>query len=467
MAVLERLEPGTLRHLEDDILLQIIDELHSPLTDLASLAQTCVWVRSLCLPTLFRDVKASSKDLIQSPSSFIPDHLWPYVRTLFLHGPFRRFRPHSGYKGYYGDVVGSEHIQDASSHEWRVADFLAIALRSIPRLNAVIIGIPNMLPNGIDGEKIGVPPKVIESILRIPQLRHFEVIGSLYHPYDPPYWDCPTIVATLTTFKSKPLPLRQNSRSNEREATLLRLLVPQLRSRIRVLHLPMEAVPFSELSQHNWPCLRELVIEGMHYQGGPRPTFILVLALMPELRLLHLRVVRSLLTIGVNTRDRIIWPEDVSAGAMPWPFLEDLVVTQPQPDDQIWAHLPSTLHTLRLRTWPHPHSIDALNPGIYKHGRNDLLRWSMYVPVDEHVLRIIRACAATGISTLELEYIITGDGNVEDALLCEVAERFPRLERLTIYRYDDTVDYEGHDNTPEPPRPLVCPQSLSCVYLSS
>ncbi|KAH9911564.1 uncharacterized protein BXZ73DRAFT_107903 [Epithele typhae] len=148
-------------------------------------------------------------------------------------------------------------------HERRVADFLAITLRSMPRLNAVIVDIPNIFPKGMDGEKIGVPPRVIESILRIPQLRHFEVIGSLYHPYDPPYWGCPTIIATLTTFKSKPLPLRQDSRSNEREATLLRLLVPQLRSRIRVLHLPMEAVPFSELSQHNWPCLRELVIEGM------------------------------------------------------------------------------------------------------------------------------------------------------------------------------------------------------------
>ncbi|KAH9911565.1 uncharacterized protein BXZ73DRAFT_107904 [Epithele typhae] len=456
-----------LRCLGNDILLQIFEELRSPLKGLFPLSEACGQLRELCLPVLFRAVKVKSRNILLHKDAFVPDYIWPHVQTLYLDGIFCRYELP---RGYYGRANGigwdlcSKDDEDgweaAAIHEGRVADFLRNTLRLMPRMRTVVVNIPNIWPCDIDDAfRTAVPLPAIIALLSIPHLPHLEVIGTLYHMYDkaPRLLDIPSI--TLTTFKYKPLVTRFQPRSYASEAELLKLLLPALSPTICTLHVPMENLPLSELPHHDWPRLRELVIEGEYSGNRLPPPFIPLLARMPALRRLHLCIAHQ--SFWFPSDLEIIWPVETSID-MPWPELEDLLVAHPNPDDKLWDHLPSTLHTLRLQCWPHHFEITTLDPPIiYREGmprlgggemsRSDEVDWKSPVLGAADIRRIMRACSsrARDLRKLEMEYNIQED---ENSLLREIAESLPRLHSLTLFRYDPEVDQV----IVGVPVPLVC-----------
>ncbi|KAH9916385.1 uncharacterized protein BXZ73DRAFT_2604, partial [Epithele typhae] len=113
------------------------------------------------------------------------------------------------------------------------------------------------------------------------------------------------------------------------------------------------------------------------------------------------------------------------SGPFPWPRLERLVIACPNAQDEVYEHLPPTLRALSLRHWKFAWLHEGLVPSLY-HSSGAMLA-------------ILRRCAAADIERLEIEY--RADSTSEDAMLRFVAGgAFPRLERLTLLRYDEPYD---------------------------
>ncbi|TBU54747.1 hypothetical protein BD310DRAFT_935218 [Dichomitus squalens] len=62
-----------------------------------------------------------------------------------------------------------------------------------------------------------------------------------------------------------------------------------------------------------------------------------------------------------------IWPASSPCATLPWQRLRYLSVSYPDPEDEVYSHLPTTLRSLALRCWPRhylhtlPHDAEAMN----------------------------------------------------------------------------------------------------------
>ncbi|RPD54378.1 hypothetical protein L226DRAFT_277658 [Lentinus tigrinus ALCF2SS1-7] len=120
---------------------------------------------------------------------------------------------------------------------------------------------------------------------------------------------------------------------------------------LRSFHLSLEtlSLPSEPMLMHivpllDWPRLRELRLRGIHWTS-PHDPIISLFACMYGLRVLSLELMEQASTSAIA-----LWPRGFRA-SYPWPYLDSLSVSHPDPDDEIYEHLPSTMKTLELRPW--------------------------------------------------------------------------------------------------------------------
>ncbi|KAI0325717.1 hypothetical protein GY45DRAFT_204363 [Cubamyces sp. BRFM 1775] len=141
---------------------------------------------------------------------------------------------------------------------------------------------------------------------------------------------------------------------------------------------------------------------------------------MSKLRLLKLDT-----ALPQHTVSRPIWPEGFAA-VYPWPELEDLQISFPCVNDQLYSHLPSTLRRLSLRAFPHRI--------VHSWGLDwrPMPAWKCPVQTAGQMHRILHRCDCPHLEYLEVEY---DQDDEEEEPLRTIVELYPRLVSLKIIRY--------------------------------
>ncbi len=205
---------------------------------------------------------------------------------------------------------------------------------------------------------------------------------------------------------------------------------------LRFLHLSLEtlSLPTEPSSMDtiiallDWPRLRELKLRGLRWTSPDLP-IIRLFAGMSNLRVLSLELMEQDGATGTA-----LWPRGFTA-TYPWPYLDSLSVSHPDPDDEVYAHLPQTMQILMLRSWPH----ECIRRWQEVNYEPDQLRSYRSPTSPSALLRILRACYMPHLRNLGVEYC---SDRSEVSLLSHVASNFPRLTSLELHRYrpDGDVD---------------------------
>ncbi|KAM5544101.1 hypothetical protein V8D89_002287 [Ganoderma adspersum] len=184
------------------------------------------------------------------------------------------------------------------------------------------------------------------------------------------------------------------------------------------------SAPINALSVEPWPRLRELVLQGQLPEGLSSP-FITLLSGMPKLRVLRLMFA---LPPGV---DRLpVWPRGVET-SFPWPELEELVLSFPNPYDQLYSSLPPCLSRLSLRCCPH-HCVRE---------RVDRPVWHSPIISASEMHQVLSRSPLPHLVHLQLEYRAD---DADGPLLRHVTAAFPGLLTLEVHRFRP----EGVDDIP-------------------
>lgn len=106
----------------------------------------------------------------------------------------------------------------------------------------------------------------------------------------------------------------------------------------------------------------------------------------------------------------------------PWPDLQQLTISFPADDDQIYENLPVTLRKLTLQCFPH------ITSNFHRSGAEGVSE-----PIhSSDLLRILRRCDLPLLRGLELEY---REDEADDELLRHIGVAFPALRQLKVRRY--------------------------------
>ncbi|KAI0696489.1 hypothetical protein C8T65DRAFT_516121, partial [Cerioporus squamosus] len=209
------------------------------------------------------------------------------------------------------------------------------------------------------------------------------------------------------------------SRSSEIEALdrVLRFLHPSLET----LSLPAEPSPMETIASLDWPRLRELRLRGLRWTA-PKLPIVGLFSRMTNLRVLSLELMEE-----EGASATALWPRGFPA-SYPWPYLENLSASHPDPEDEIYAHLPPTMQTLMLRSWPHQ-CIRSWQKVNYD---PDTLRPYRPPPSPSTMLRVLQRCYTPHLCMLGVEYY---SDYAEFSLLSHIASNFPLLTTLELHRY--------------------------------
>ncbi|KAH9921872.1 uncharacterized protein B0H18DRAFT_532127 [Fomitopsis serialis] len=405
------------RHLNTDVLLQVFEYLR-PNGGLRPLSMTCGWVRTETKPVLFKSCSVIVKEPI-SAERFLPQSLWPYVCCLFLIDEcpdriaMRAWLPRSStVPRFTSDPLLCGTMDPA---------FLRITLPAMPRLRLVHLSFHCREIHGIGWDTLA-------AILSTPLLRSFTLQSYLFNPRQPPVATSVHSLAPITAFRFVHHVFRRELRKYPSQEVALGLAIKELRHTLESLMLPNEVTPFAILSDNEWPRLREL-----HLNGELRPSpdshrpFVSLFSGMPSLRVLKLELA---IPESVNRQVLHLWPQDHEA-RFPWPDLDDLTVSFPSPDDQIYPHLPLSMRRLSLRCTPH-HCFYLWEPHRLPYTQSPILCAS-------EMLEILTKINAPHLDHLLLEYRAD---DAEDELWRCVARRFSQLTTLEIHRFQSL----GGDN---------------------
>ncbi|KAH9920503.1 uncharacterized protein BXZ73DRAFT_80087 [Epithele typhae] len=431
---------STFHHLDDDVLLELVSYLHW--FNLANLSTTCRRMRIICIPALFSTASIRAQCLSSRTVNALPEQARFCVRTLRLNGFFDRPYPESGLTRL--PPAPKRVTEDIES---RAAANLSTIIHSMPHLETVIIDSPYRFYRwlGRNPPTVGVPFDVLMVILRASDIRQMIVNRILYHEDDfiPETPHLPLHIPRIKSFRYVLPTYREGTRAYDAEAAVLKLIIPPLGGSVTTLHLPTENAPFHEMSLCEWPALQELALEGEHLAlAGVTPTpYISFLARMPHLRRLRLHIAdvhrapMSPLLSAIESPPAI-WPTSApSMSKPPLQALEELTVSHPRVDDQLWGQLPPSLRNVRLRSWPYHRSLEHLGEGRNFPLAGTTLCWSSpHVPSSKlsHIITSYRE--SCNVTKLELEY---HTNDKESTLLETVAAAFPALQRLTLSRNDD------------------------------
>ena len=112
-------------------------------------------------------------------------------------------------------------------------------------------------------------------------------------------------------------------------------------------HPTQRVRPMTTLPVLHWHRLRQLVLQGETYMWDALPApLVLLLSTMPGLHALSLKT-----DLIQNILPLVVWPPGYIHD-FPWPELEHLSVSYPDPNDEVYDHLPPTLRSLSLRCGP-------------------------------------------------------------------------------------------------------------------
>ncbi|KAM5544062.1 hypothetical protein V8D89_002248, partial [Ganoderma adspersum] len=396
-----------LNELNSDVLLQIFDYLQQD-DALSPLSMTSWGVREAAIPVLFSRCSV----LVQEPLNedhFVPRSLWPYVRTLYLIDDCP-------------DLVAMKFSIKLKFASDRLlcgsisASFLRDALRAMPRLHSVHLEAYAQELHGIGWDSVA-------AILSTPQLRSFNLMTFLLSPREAPSETPTDTLAPITTFRYDQPVLRSFLRTYPAQQDTLAFVLPRLRHSLESLLLPSEITPVAVLSQTQWPRLRELSLRGEFHSSAEYPTPLASLfSGMSGLRILNLAFA---LPRDVNRKQLMLWPKGYESRLeLPWPDLESLTLSFPDPEDRIFAHLPPSLRRLSLRCTPR-HCLRLWSEDKYLHYDSPILYSS-------EMLEILTKISNPLLDSLQLEYL--ADDADDDLLRC-IADRFPNVRSLEIQRF--------------------------------
>ncbi|KAH9833025.1 uncharacterized protein C8Q71DRAFT_713636 [Rhodofomes roseus] len=278
----------------------------------------------------------------------------------------------------------------------------------------------------------GLPWETLRAVLSVPHLREFK-LRDLYL--------CPVLqpgeelnfesLAPLTSFQYR-LRLASEPLASSSETAALQAVLGKLCETLETLDLVSERAPLADLSQLRWPRLRKLVYCGVPWSTLSAP-WISFHHGMVNLRSLSLKL--DLTPGGIP---QMLWPADY-AGPFPWPMLEHLLVSFPDPRDKVYDHLPSSLCALSLRCYPHLHV--QRRPSAYGANPADSYPDHPALSSSASILSILRRCNMLDLTQFEIEYRADGE---EDALLRQIAVMFPHLKSLKLHRYRSAQERQGN-----------------------
>ncbi|KAH9885235.1 hypothetical protein C8Q73DRAFT_718074 [Cubamyces lactineus] len=414
--------------LDDDVLDLLAEAAHAA-RSIVPLLGTCKRIRSRCLPIAFNEFTYKTFVRLRPTDAdfvWLPQTLWQYIRVLH-------------FIDFCGDVPGRG--MDEKSMEWQsisrsylrwtkdmhlcgvyVSQSLASALLQMPHLRKVTFRFPSL------AFAHGLPWPVLKHILSLPHLKEFSLDMYRFAPKlstgEELILDSPT---SLVSFSHKLSDYHERSEIFPTERRALELVLDINSSTLQQLTLAMELAPLNLLCDSSrWSNLRELCLRGQYptIDDPPLP-LIVVFAHMTNLRVLEFKFMQPR-----NLDPQPIWPSG-HAGVWPWPSLEELTVSCPQVDDNIYDALPNTLRSLSLRYTPHYlNHIWKKKFGLPLYA-DCVWRWPLVSSTD--VLHILRRCEVTvyHLRHLELEYTVDDS---EADLLRYVAMAFPDLRSLHLFR---------------------------------
>ncbi|RPD62245.1 hypothetical protein L226DRAFT_532727 [Lentinus tigrinus ALCF2SS1-7] len=435
-----RAQLPSLLGLSSDVLLIIIETV-SNMHDLDALSRTCTHMHGLCKPYMFREFSLELDQAI-TLERFPPSCVWPHIRYLHL----RNACAHKELLVLRG--WGPIALHPHSTIEYIPDPELGNMYDGLIR-HAIPFNMQNLRCICLDTGRNNVADislAALEGILSAPHLRKFKMLnhvifwpGSNVHVADtqPIPAACGEGLAPLTSFVYDVgmvgIPPRYPAVfAIQALSTILCRLAPSLST----LRLPSIYTPFDSLSKAHWPLLRELTIQGEHQSDPPSsPCIALSFVNMPNLRVLNLEL----------THYGTLWPVGHVA-SFPWPFLEHLTLSHPSPDDPIFSHLPTSIRSLSLHSWPTQLYDNLLNSGKMALSAWPHLRRAPPL-LSSTMLRVLRACsnAAGRLARLHVEYLVDGD---ENALLRFITSTFPSLTELEVHRA------RPEDMSPDPSWPL-------------
>ncbi|OJT12155.1 hypothetical protein TRAPUB_11304 [Trametes pubescens] len=275
----------------------------------------------------------------------------------------------------------------------------------------------------------GLPFWVLDAIFSTPQVRSVQFGSSICLPLEddcsvPKHLRLTGPVASLTSFRR---PLRSGTWYSQtpEEADLLFYLFKQIHRTIEVVEMPIETAPLRAFRRKDWPCLRELVL-----RGGPRRSaraFMLEhLTRMPNLRVLKLELAYS-----SEAGPQCMFPPGWTGGC-PWPNLEVLAVSNPHPDDELYANVPDSLQELTIRCYPRYYVPDG--PETQESMAMKMNRWGSSPLTSAEMLRVLRRCGVSLVRLRHLEVELAASSE-DIGLLRYIAAAFPSLAFLQILRY--------------------------------
>ncbi|KAI9067427.1 hypothetical protein FKP32DRAFT_1673194 [Trametes sanguinea] len=375
------------QQLDVDVLLQVFEELR-PQSGLQPLSLTCKWVRESVKPVLFRSCRQAASAMTWE--EFVPRQLWPYIRELFIYGGWWPFDP--------PPIV-----------RCHVPFNLDRALSDLPRLTTISV------------KSLGgwVPWESMVAMISLPRLRTFEVDGLLYID---DFTNLPVFTAApLTRYQQVAGDFRPQ-RYNVANSLFLSMILdqPQVQDSLESLEAPSEFVAIDMFADSQWPRLRCISLRGENWEHD-RPV-VHYFSHTPALREL-------VLMLGHRSGSELLrlcppgW-----AGPLPWPELEALTLTHPDPDDPLYSFLPETLHHLTLRCWPRHYNFEFYESSCVA----DRYGWGAPVLSSSALFNILHRCHTSHLETLEVEFV--GD-EADIAVFQLISRAFPYLSSLTILRY--------------------------------
>ncbi|KAH9847808.1 hypothetical protein C2E23DRAFT_846525 [Lenzites betulinus] len=354
---------------------------------LRALSCTSKMIREACLPFLFHSVYIPVYDiLLRKPP---PPVAWPFIRNITFSGHWTM--PVSGYP-----------IRDELN-----------CLYQMPALRTITVKQYD--------DYVPISPRALYMILSTPQLRTLCLDTpanqwAILNLQIPP-------TASLTCLHIF-APTYREHRSSPGVEHLIGLVAASLHLILEELEVPFEFVPLTILSSVEWPRLRKLSFSG----GKTDPTHTTASHLAS---ILSRAPMLSTLTLDLalpHTMDTQPMFRQGSITGSPWPELRELTISHPDPADELFAHLPESLTTLRLNCWPH-HYFFRLS---FERASMSRYGWGSSVLRASEALAILRRSTLPRLRVLELEY----EEDSEDmALLQQIPALFPGLTMLTIYWY--------------------------------
>ncbi|TFK93791.1 hypothetical protein K466DRAFT_59188 [Polyporus arcularius HHB13444] len=389
------------------------------------LSCTCRRLRELSMSVLFGHCRQdiSILDALSPDSLMIPHTLWPHVRILKLCC--------SCIDGYFT-------VPDWANYTPQDSDVICGALAS-PNLHHVLQNMPHLStvvvrPMHSHYFGHGLSWSTVCIFLSLPQLSRLVLDCVHICPRPPDAMELRLQPSTPVSCLDYLLPNVRDPYRLTSETEALDRLLRSLHTSLETLSLPTEPAPIDTISSLDWPRLCELKLRGLRWTTTL--PIVGLFAPMSNLRVLSLELMER-----EGTSATALWPPRFPA-SYPWPLLESLSVSHPDPEDEIYAHLPPTMRTLMLRAWPHQ-CIRRWQEVNYEPNR---LRLHRPLPSPSILLRVLQRCDTPHLRMLGVEYFTD---HAELPLLSHIASNFPRLTTLEFHRYRPHGDADIPVTLPE------------------